>query len=79
MELWSIATLELVSAEAKISNLTLEVLKKNTTTPMIKIDSGGSIEVNNIPDLDINDTIQIKKLLNKFKSVSLSRNEDRIF
>ena len=68
MELWSLATLELVSEEGKISNLTLEVLKKNTTTPMIKIDSGGSIEVNNIPDLDINDTIQIKKLLNKFKS-----------
>ena len=56
MELWSLATLELVSAEGEISNLTLEVLKKNTTTPMIKIDSDGSIEVNNIPDLDINDT-----------------------
>ena len=68
MELWSLATLELVSAEGEISNLTLEVLKKNTTTPMIKIDSGGSIEINNIPDLDINDTIQINKLVNKFKS-----------
>ena len=68
MELWSLATLELVSAEGEISNLTLEVLKKNTTTPMIKIDSDGSIEVNNIPDLDINDTIQINKLVNKFKS-----------
>ena len=68
MELWSLATLELVSAEGKISNLTLEVLKKNITTPMIKIDIDGLIEVNNIPDLDINDTIQINKLVNKFKS-----------
>ena len=68
MELWSLATIELVSAEGKISNLTLEVLRKNTTTPMIKIDSDGSIEFNNIPDLDINDTIQINKLTDKFKS-----------
>ena len=71
MELWSLATLELVSAEGEISNLTLEVLKKNTTTPMIKIDSDGSIEINNIPDLDINDTIQINKhvTLNYFVKV----------
>tara|TARA_Y100000739_G_scaffold119327_1_gene102722 strand:- start:3532 stop:4668 length:1137 start_codon:yes stop_codon:yes gene_type:complete len=68
MELWSLATLELVNIQAKISNLTLEVLKKNTTTPMIKVDNNGLIEVNNIPELNLNDTLEIKRLINKFKS-----------
>ena len=68
MELWSLATLELVNIQAKISNLTLEVLKKNTTTPMIKVDNNGLIEVNNIPELSLNDTLEIKRLINKFKS-----------
>ena len=68
MELWSLATLELVNIKAEISNLTLEVLKKNTTTPMIKIDNNGLIEVNNIPELNLKDTLEIKRLINKFKS-----------
>ena len=64
MELWSLATLELVNIQAEISNLTLEVLKKNTTTPMIKVDSNGLIEVNNIPELNLKDTLVIKRLIN---------------
>ena len=68
MELWSLATLELVNIQAEISNLTLEVLKKNTTTPMIKVDNNGIIEVNNIPELNLKDTLEIKRLINKFKS-----------
>ena len=68
MELWSLATLELVNIQAKISNLTLEVLKKNTTTPMIKVDNNGLIEVNNIPELNLKDTLEIKRLIKKFKS-----------
>ena len=48
MELWSLATLELIDIEGEISNLTLEVLKKNKTTPMIKVDNNGAIEINNI-------------------------------
>ena len=68
MELWSLATLELVNIQAEISNLTLEVLKKNTTTPMIKVDNNGLIEVNNIPELNLKDTLEIKRLINKFKS-----------
>ena len=68
MELWSLATLELVDIQAEISNLTLEVLKKNTTTPMIKVDNNGLIEVNNILELNLKDTLEIKRLINKFKS-----------
>lgn len=68
MELWSLATLELVNIQAEISNLTLEVLKKNTTTPMIKVDNNGIIEVNNIPELNLKDTLEIKRLISKFKT-----------
>ena len=68
MELWSLATLELVNIDGEISNLTLEVLKKNTSTPMIKVDSNGLIEINNIPNLNINDSVLVKKLIKKFES-----------
>ena len=45
MELWSLATLELIDIEGEISNLTLEVLKKNKTTPMIKVDNNGELKL----------------------------------
>ena len=59
MELWSLATKEVANVQGEISNLNLEILKKNTSTPMIKVDNNGSIEINNIPELDLNDTIKI--------------------
>ena len=68
MELWSLATLELIETDGKISNLTLEVIRKNKTTPMIKIDNNGAIEVNNINDFDKNDTTEVNKLIKKFSS-----------
>ena len=66
MELWSLATLELIDIEGEISNLTLEVLKKNKTTPMIKIDNNGAIEINNIDDLNKSDSLVINNLIKKF-------------
>ena len=68
MELWSLATLELIDIEGEISNLTLEVLKKNKTTPMIKVDNNGDIEINNIIDLNISDSLKINNLIKKFSS-----------
>tara|TARA_B100000575_G_scaffold251590_1_gene219068 strand:- start:965 stop:2104 length:1140 start_codon:yes stop_codon:yes gene_type:complete len=68
MELWSLATIELIDLEGEISNLTLEVLKKNKTTPMIKVDSNGVIEIKNIEDLDKKDSIKINNLIRKFSS-----------
>ena len=68
MELWSLATLELIETDGKISNLTLEVIRKNKTTPMIKVDNNGAIEVNNINDFDKNDTTEVNKLIKKFSS-----------
>tara|TARA_S200000501_G_scaffold233287_1_gene218856 strand:+ start:539 stop:1678 length:1140 start_codon:yes stop_codon:yes gene_type:complete len=68
MELWSLATLELIDIEGEISNLTLEVLKKNKTTPMIKVDNNGAIEINNIDGLNKFDSLEINNLIKKFTS-----------
>lgn len=70
MEIWSLATLELIEVDGKISNLTLEVLKKNKTTPMIKIDNDGSVEINNIDNISPGDSLKISSLVKKFASVN---------
>ena len=68
MQLWSLATKELINDNLEVSNLTLEVLKKNETTPMIKVNIDGSIEINNIKDLNISDTSSVNHLIRKFSS-----------
>ena len=68
MEIWSLATSELLDVNGQISNLNLEVLKKNTSTPMIKLDYDGKIEINNIKNVKASDTVKINKLILKFKS-----------
>ena len=67
MEIWSLATSELLDVNGQISNLNLEVLK-NTSTPMIKMDYDGKIEINNIKNVKVSDTVKINKLILKFKS-----------
>ena len=68
MEIWSLATSELLDVNGQISNLNLEVLKKNTSTPMIKMDYDGKIEINNIKNVKVSDTVKINKLILQFKS-----------
>ena len=68
MEIWSLATSELLDVNGQISNLNLEVLKKNTSTPMIKMDHDGKIEINNIKNVKVSDTVKINKLILQFKS-----------
>ena len=68
MEIWSLATSELLDVNGQISNLNLEVLKKNTSTPMIKLDYDGKIEINKIKNVKASDTIKINKLILEFKS-----------
>ena len=68
MEIWSLATSELLDIDGQISNLNLEVLKKNTSTPMIKLDYDGKIEINNIKNVNTSDTVKINKLILKFES-----------
>ena len=68
MEIWSLATSELLDVNGQISNLNLEVLKKNTSTPMIKLDYDGKIEINNIKNVKVSDTVKINKLILQFES-----------
>ena len=67
MELWSKAQIELINTDQEnISSLTLEILRNNTSTPMIKVNNDGSIEHNNIENLNLTDTITVSKLIKKF-------------
>jgi len=70
MQIWSLAQAELTKSlgDDNISNLTLEVLKNNSTTPMIKVNKNGKIEFNNIANLKIDDSTKINKLIRKFKN-----------
>lgn len=70
MEIWSLAQIELTKSfeDDNVSNLTLEVLRNNSTTPMIKVNKNGEIEFNNINNLNSKDSIKISKLIRKFKS-----------
>ena len=67
MELWSKAQIELINTDQENeSSLTLEILRNNTSTPMIKVNNDGSIEHNNIENLNLTDTITVSKLIKKF-------------
>ena len=67
MELWSKAQIELINTDQEnISSLTLEILRNNTSTPMIKVNNDGSIEHNNIENLNLTDTIAVSELIKSF-------------
>ena len=59
----------------------LEVLKKNQTTPMIKVDNNGTVEINNIKDLNNDDEkkraekIGIKDLEKKYNLNELAHGD----
>ena len=67
MEIWSKAQIELINSnEDKISPLTLDILRQNTSTPMIKVNNDGSIEHNNIQDFNPLDSLLVDRLIKKF-------------
>ena len=67
MELWSKAQIELINTDQENeSSLTLEILRNNTSTPMIKVNNDGSIEHNNIENLNLTDTIAVSELIKSF-------------
>ena len=67
MEIWSKAQIELINSnEDKISPLTLDILRQNTSTPMIKVNNDGSIEHNNIEDFNPSDSLLVNRLIKKF-------------
>lgn len=70
MENWSYAQKELsrnIDLDTDIGELTLEVLKSNTTTPMIRVNDDGSIGYNNINEEKAKDSLYIQKLIKQFE------------
>ncbi len=67
MEIWSKAQIELINSDQEnISSLTLDILRKNTSTPMIMKNTDGSIESSNIENFSPSDSILVGKLIEKF-------------
>ncbi len=67
MEIWSKAQIELINSDQEnISPLTLDILRKNSSTPMIMKNTDGSNELNNINNVNPSDSISIAKLTEKF-------------
>ena len=68
MEIWSLAQTELnKSIDNNISSLTLEVLKNNSTTPMIKVNNKGEIEIKNIDNFNVQDSVEVFNMIERFK------------
>jgi two-component system, sporulation sensor kinase D len=70
MKNWSFAQKEMRKTNnlnADIGDLPLEILKSNTTTPMIKVGSDGRLEHNNIDEEKAKDSLYLVTLIEKFK------------
>jgi hypothetical protein len=84
MQNWSFAQKEMkktTNLDADIGELPLQILSSNTTTPMIKVTSDGSIEYNNIDEEKAKDSLYLKRLIEKFKTENEPieiRYEDRV-
>jgi len=69
MELWSLAIKDYKNPNLEISNLTLEVLEKNETTPMILVDINGKVvDFRNIDGFDIENSNEINKLIKRYEN-----------
>ena len=71
MKNWSFAQKEMRNTDnlnADIGELPLEILKSNTSTPMIKVSEDGSMEPNNIDPGKAQDSLYLTKLIEVFKS-----------
>ncbi len=69
MQNWSFAQTDLLKTdnlEGDIGELPLQIIKSNTTTPMIKVDQNGNIEFNNIDEKKVKDSVYIQNLILKF-------------
>lgn len=70
MKNWSSAQKEMRKTNdlnADIGELTLEILKSNTTTPMIKVGNDGRLEHKNIDEEKAKDSLYLITLIEKFK------------
>ena len=69
MENWSFAQTDLLNTsdlEVDIGELHLQIVKSNTTTPMITVDQDGNIGHKNIDEKRAKDTAYVNKLILKF-------------
>ncbi|MDO5978476.1 sensor histidine kinase [Flavivirga spongiicola] len=70
MENWSFAQSDLLKTDnlnGDIGELPLKVITSNKTTPMIKVNTDGSFDFNNIDEDKAKDSAYIKKLILKFE------------
>jgi hypothetical protein len=70
MQNWSFAQSDLLKTDdlnENMGNLPLKVITSNKTTPMVMVNTDGSIDFNNIDDSRTNDSIYIQKLITKFE------------
>ena len=71
MKNWSFAQKEMkktTNLDDDIGELPLQILSSNTTTPMIKVSSDGSLEYNNINEEKAKDSLYLLELIEKFKT-----------
>ena len=70
MQNWSFAQSDLLKTDdlnENMGNLPLKVITSNKTTPMVMVNTDGSIDFNNIDDSRTHDSIYIQKLIAKFE------------
>ena len=74
MENWSFAQSDLLKTDnldGNIGELSLKVITSNKTTPMIKANTDGSFDFNNIDESKVKDSAYIQKLILKFKTENI--------
>ncbi len=71
MKNWSFAQKEVSTTDnlnENIGELALQILSSNSTTPMIKVSSDGSLDYNNIDEERAKDSLYLLQLIEKFKN-----------
>ncbi|RIA08442.1 histidine kinase/DNA gyrase B/HSP90-like ATPase [Flavobacteriaceae bacterium MAR_2010_72] len=71
MQNWSFAQKEITKTSnlsGDIGELPLEIIQSNVTTPMIKVNADGSIDVKNVDEEKAKDSVYINKLIEKFRN-----------
>jgi len=68
VEIWSKALIDFISAgiDDNISELTLDILQKNSSIPIIEEKNSGEVILYNLNNISPKDTITISKLIRKF-------------
>ena len=71
MKIWAEALgefLQTTDLDRDLGNLTLAVIKNNTSTPMIYMGKNGEVRSNNLPEEKANDSIYIRNKVRQFVS-----------